>query len=333
VGRANATTAEEQAVADAESKVRKQLDKSHYAENIQDVDKLKFVKVMLATSYEKVKDKMTFDGAMISPKLDGLRWVASKDHSHSRSGKPLGGMNLIRTKLDKMFNDHPELVLDGEGYSHEYHDNFSKVLKLIKRQTISDEQAKEILAVLKYHVYDVLYVNDLTPSDPYIDRYEAFFDILNEEYPELTEYIKMVPYFDCKNHENIQAFHDLFIEQGYEGAIVRYNRGYDQKRSKHLIKVKVFEDKEFKIIEILEGQGNRSKMAGKIAVWLDEPRAGEANFFKSGIKGGEEFYKELWDQRYDLIGKTATIRFFGRGNDTNIPRFPVTVAVAREDFE
>jgi len=153
------------------------------------------------------------------------------------------------------------------------------------------------------------------------------------EYTELMEYIKLVHVRKCESHEDILYWHDKFVEDGYEGAIVRYNRGYDQKRSKHLIKVKVFEDKEFKIIEILEGKGNRSGMAGKIAVWLDNPVKGEPNFFKSGIKGGEEYYKELWDQRYDLIGKTATIRFFGRGNDTNIPRFPVTVAVAREDFE
>lgn len=332
VGRANATTAEEQAVLEAESKVRKQIEKCHYKEDIDQIDDLLFVKVMLATGYEKVKNKMTFDSALIQPKLDGLRWVCSENNPHSRSGKQLGGMNLIHGIMLTygLFEAHPELVMDGEGYTHKYKDNFAKMLSLIKRDKIKPTDAMKILGMLEYHVYDCLYVNDLGPDDPYLDRMEAFWDIIDNEFPDLKQYIKKVPYFAISNHDDIQKYHDEFVVDGYEGAIVRYDRGYEQKRSKWLIKVKEFQDAEFEIIEIQEGNGNRSKMAGNVAVWLDESKT---TSFGAGIKGGEEFYKELWDSRYDLIGKTATIRFFGRYPDTNIPRFPVCVAVAREDYE
>ena len=55
---------------------------------------------------------------------------------------------------------------------------------------------------------------------------------------------------------------DLFggyVEQGYEGGIIRLN-GVKQKRSNNLLKRKDFEDAEFEIISVEEGQGNWSAM-------------------------------------------------------------------------
>ena len=54
---------------------------------------------------------------------------------------------------------------------------------------------------------------------------------------------------------------DLFggyVEQGYEGGIIRLNGVYEQKRSNNLLKRKDFEDAEFEIISVEEGQGNWS---------------------------------------------------------------------------
>lgn len=332
IGRANATTPEQQALLEATAKWQKQQDKSHYHEDVTKIDEEKFVKVMLATPYEKVKAKMDFEGAYIQPKLDGIRFFASKPHSHSRGGKQLGGMNIIRKEMDRLLNDHPEIQTDGEGYNHDYKDKFNELTSLIKRETITTVKEEEIREVLQYHIYDVLTIGDLTKDDPYNDRMTAFWDLIESDYPELKKWLKKVDYIPVTDHDEIKAYFESYVALGYEGAIVRYNCGYENKRSKKLIKIKIFDDAEFEIVEILEGRGNRAGMAGRILVRLDTDVTGEVTF-KSGIKGGVKFYKQLWKEKDQLIGKTATIRFFGRNPDTDIPRFPVTVNVGRENYE
>jgi len=69
VGRANATTAEEQAVAEVEAIYTKRLD-GEYHEHIDDIDKARFYKPMLASKWEDRKDKITYP-VYVQPKLDG----------------------------------------------------------------------------------------------------------------------------------------------------------------------------------------------------------------------------------------------------------------------
>jgi DNA ligase-1 len=326
-GRANETTAEEQAEREALAKITKQIKQGHYHESIDDVDEKTFVKVMLASTYEKVKDKMSFEGALISPKLDGIRCVCSIDGPISRTGKPLPGMKIIFDQFKRMFDEHPELILDGEGYNHKLKDDFNEIVSLIKKDKHTLIDIEKILNTLEYHVYDVLRVGDLDSDTPYVDRMNAFSDILSD-YPMAQRVIKLVPFTPIYNHDDITEWHNIYTSQGYEGAIVRYNRGYENKRSKWLIKVKKFTDKEFEIVEIMEGKGNRAGMAGKIKVKLD---GDGAETFKAGIKGGEDFYRELWENRNDLVGKMATVKFFSRNPATMIPRFPVCTQINRID--
>ena len=335
IGKVNETSDEEQALSEAKAKVKKQIEQSHYHKNISDIDNKVFVKVMLATTYDKVKNKMTFDGARIQPKLDGIRFVCDEMKSYSRTGKPLLGGLFIYEKMSELFKKYPDLITDGELYNHSYKEKFNELVSMIKKDPsrLNEEQLKRLHKYLQYHIYDIISVDGITSDAPYTTRYNRFWEIIHNEFPELKEYIKYVPSFNCYNHEELNKWYLKFIQDGYEGAIVRYDRGYEQKRSKWLIKVKVFEDKEFEILEILEGKGNRSNMAGKIKVKLDCPINDKDTHFKSGIKGGVDFYKELWENREMLIGKSATIRFFGRNPATNIPRFPVTVNVNREEFE
>lgn len=335
LSRANGTTAEEQAMLEAESKVRSQITKHHYKENIEDIDNIDFIKVQLATTYDKVKDKMTFKGAFIQPKLDGIRYVCDSQKSYSRSGKPLLGAQFIYDKMSALFEKYPDLVTDGELYNHDFHEKFSELVSMIKKDPskLSNSKLNELHEYLQYHVYDIISVDGLTAGDKYTKRIDRFWNIINDEFPELDKYIKFVPYVPCNNHEDVDHWQSFYMENGYEGAIVRYNRGYEQKRSKWLIKVKEFSDKEFEIIDILEGKGNRSGMAGTIVCKLDDPVEGKDDYFGAGIKGGVEFYNYIWGQKEDLIGKSATVRFFGRNPDTNVPRFPVCVMVNRESFE
>jgi len=100
------------------------------------------------------------------------------------------------------------------------------------------------------------------------------------------------------------------------------------KRSKHLLKRKEFQDREFKILDIVEGVGNKSGMAGNMVF-----KNHKGIEFHSNIKGNREYLKELLKNKNKLIGKSATVKYFNLTPDDEIPRFPYVINIDRESYE
>ena len=84
-------------------------------------------------------------------------------------------------------------------------------------------------------------------------------------------------------------------------------------------------DEEFKIVDIVEGIGNRSGTAGFMS-FLNK----DGIPFKSNIKGSFEYLGELLKNKKALIGKLATIKYFNLTPD-GIPRFPFVTSI--RDYE
>lgn len=334
VGRANETTGEEQAILEAKAKWKKQTEK-HYSQNVSDVDSNDFFKVMLAKGYDKrPADKIDWTNAYASPKLDGIRFVATHDHSHSRNGKPLGGGTHLRQQMDEMFNVFPSLILDGELYNHEFKDNFTSLVSMIKRDIDKpsfQDKIEEIDKYLEYHVYDVPFVMNTPPEAKdkflnYCDRMDAFKHILRS-FPAIQRIIKLVPYEKVNSPEEALSAYERFIGAGYEGGIIRFNLPYEGKRTWNLLKMKEFNDEEFEIVEVLEGIGAKAGTAGSLTMKLPD-----GTEFNSNIKGGFKVYDWLWRNRERMKGKSATIQFFGY-SVYGIPRFPYAIKFDREGIE
>ena len=328
IGRANETTPVEQATSEANAKWKKQTEK-HYSENIDNVDNDQYFKVMLAKSYDKRKDKMKFEGALLSPKLDGIRYVCTATKATSRNGKPLGGADYIQERLTSLFDAYPDLVCDGELYNHDFKDDFGTLVSLIKRDGAKIPEAKkaEIVKYLQYHIYDIPRFNGLTEKDSYIERFEGFWGVIDSDFPELKDIIHKVEYKPVSTHDEIDAGFKECIADGYEGAIVRFDTKYENKRTWNLLKVKTFMDEEFEIVEVLEGRGKKEGTAGSLTMKMKD-----GTVFNSNIKGGYAFYDQLWKAKDRLVGKTATIQFF-EYTEYGIPRFPYAIKFGREDYE
>ncbi|MES0183301.1 hypothetical protein NKK48_01130 [Mesorhizobium sp. C386A] len=58
------------------------------------------------------------------------------------------------------------------------------------------------------------------------------------------------------NQDMLDADYAEYLENEWEGQMKRLDAAYEQKRSAHLQKRKEFQDAEFKIVEVVEGQGN-----------------------------------------------------------------------------
>ena len=102
---------------------------------------------------------------------------------------------------------------------------------------------------------------------------------------------------------------------------------HPDKRSKTLLKHKSFMDEEYTILDICEGEGNRTGTAGYMVF-----ETADGKPFKSNVKGTWEETAEILKSKKKLIGKQATIKYFNLTPD-GIPRFPFVTNIDRNSYE
>ena len=311
VGRANATTAEEQALIEAIAMHKKRLD-GKYSLTVEECKKEVFLP-MLAGSFDKRKDKVTYP-VDVQPKLDGVRCLAYWDGDSvklmSRGGKQWNCCEHITNELETVLPKGT--VLDGELYIHGA--TFQEITKLVKK--LRPESVN-----VEFHVYDIPRgVSNERHTTDWNSRKDAL-----ESFRTCVDLCKSVVIVDshfavCE--ESVYELQSQFLEDGYEGAIVRemdgeYKFGY---RSNSLLKVKSFMDREYEIIGFTTGVG---RFEGSI-VWICKTRDG--NEFKVVPQGTMEERQETYQNADNHIGELLKVKYFELTDD-GIPRFPVGLGI------
>lgn len=323
IGRANETSPEEQACAEAKAKWQKKLDSGYY-EKLEDIDIEKFTEPMLAHKYGE--HEISFPCAS-QEKIDGARCICRKDGMWSRNGKPILSAPHIREALEPLFQKNPNLIFDGELYCDKLKNNFNKIISLVKKSKPTAADLKESAETIQYWIYDL----PSSGKNGFKQRIMELVGMLSKsghpawlvEFPSCLVCVETVFVY---NQTQLDELYGKYLEHGFEGQMVRAENGvYQNKRSKYLLKRKEFIDAEFEIIEVNEGVGNKSGMAGYMVIKMKDGRN-----FKSNIKGTHEYLAELLTQRKELVGKMATIKFFCYTPD-GIPRFPYVIGI--RDYE
>jgi len=314
VGRANATTAEEQARAEIAALYVRKKDRGCF-EDINEIDNVPFTKPMLATDWEKVKTKVSVsDGVVLQPKLDGIRCIARADGLWTRTGKPIISCDHIFDALRPAFDLYPDLILDGELYNHELREDFNTITSVVRKAKPKPEDVEKAARLIQYHVYDI--VDEATAYER-----QCILGKLGEEFGWADWKDSMVITVDfvyTETFDQIDTWYAEWIKEGYEGQMIRLpNVGYEHKRSKTLLKRKEFLSEEFHVLRTEEGNGNWAGMVKRFIFALPDGRECGA-----GVRGTQEKLKELFES-----GNTpdwATVRFFTPTPD-GMPRFPVVV--------
>lgn len=311
-GRANATTAEEQAASEVASKYEHKLAREYHSTAEAAKGGAHFFKPMLAEKYSGLP---LWVDLYAQPKLDGMRCIATKDGLFSREGKPILGCPHIREALQPAFDADPDLIVDGELYNHELKDDFPKLMSLCKKKDPTPEQLAESAQMVQYHVYDC-------PSKAEY-KFSSRIAYLAQVLAELPadSCIWKVQTMLMKSVEQFNKFHGVCIEAGYEGSMLRLDKPYEQKRSKNLLKRKDFLDGEFEVIRLEEGGGNWSGAIKSVVC-----RAENGSEFGSGVKGSKAYAQGLMGKTF----KTAKIRYFELTPD-GVPRFGICLALYEGD--
>jgi DNA ligase-1 len=213
-----------------------------------------------------------------------------------------------------VFSRDPNAIFDGELYNHDLRADFPKLVSLIKKQKPTAEDLAEAERMIEYWVYDS--PQDATTSDRIGRVYEVASAVGRPLVP--------VPTYTVENQGRLDEIHGTNLSEGFEGTMIRLEGPYETKRSKLLLKHKEFMDSEFKVLDIVEGEGNRSGMAGYAVLQL-----GKDGTFRANIKGEREYLRGVLAERTGYIGRAATVEYFHLTPD-GVPRFPRVKAFHKE---
>ena len=316
VGRSNDTIPEVQALFEAKAMWTFKKDRK-YSETIEDAQDTLMLP-MLAKDFFKRQKKVTYP-CDIQPKLDGVRCLAYWEDGQvvlmSRSGKPYDVAHISRELEDFLPLD---AVLDGEIYLHDV--TFQEVTRLVKKHRPGESER------LEYWAYDCprypsygLAEEDLSFSARDTMLESIFF--LRENIGDEDYKVVRTPTMTADTLEEVMVYHGKFVEDGFEGAIVRllddypYIFGY---RSDGLLKVKSFQDEEYKVVGWEYGVGKMSEVPTFICQGPNDKT------FKCTPKGSMEYRRSLGESPDDYIGQHLKVQFFDKTED-DIPRFPVGI--------
>lgn len=304
VGRRNATTAKTQAELEAQAAWSKNVAKEYFVD-VNDIDNYTAFKPMLA--YDFTKTPVT--SGITQPKLDGIRMVANPKGLYSRSNKEIVSVPHIAEALADFIKNHPTVTLDGELYNHDLKDDFQRLTSLV-RKTVNLADSKELV---QYHIYDMF--DSANPGMTFMQRYHWIQNNVHLVDKKAVG-IYLVPVAICDTREEIDAMYRVYIQEGYEGLMVRQDAAYEHKRSKYLLKRKDFITKEYEVVKVHEGQGNWAGYAKSLTLKMPD-----GTTFSSGVKGSQAKLKALWENPHI---DWATCRYFELSNE-GVPRFPVTI--------
>ena len=254
---------------------------------------------MLANKWDDRK-KYISEPFYVQPKLDGVRLLVSKDGGISRTGKIIPGTEVLGKGLE------PGQYVDGEAFDPNL--NFEELTSTFKTDPLK----------LKFHVFDFFDLKKLGMT--FEQRWEYVKDsIYNPHY----EYVDT---FSVKKHKDMEGYHKMFIQQGYEGTMIRdrfsvYEVG---QRSNYLLKYKDFQTEEYEITGAKTGHGRDADAV----VWVCKTENGQQFTVRpeGTIVQREEHYKNY----KNYIGKMLTVRFQNL-TALGVPRFPVGVTI--RDYE
>lgn len=275
--------------------------------------------VVLAQLFEEKKHAHKLDeNWFISRKLDGVRCIAkvgTKDvEFFSRTGKPFGTLSVLKPILLAQFP--AGTVLDGEMciIDDEGNEDFTAIVSEIKRKN-------HTIAKPHYKVFDMMteaQFSGMEETDKYSVRL-AYLRGMDRKLNRDRQFVSMLDQYEY-NENTFTNLKDSAAAQGWEGLMLRKDEIYKAGRIPGLLKVKAFQDAEYKVEDVCIGSmdvksakmGTRKLDNLLLSVTImhkgNKVEVGSGFNLEERIKYGAE--------PFDIMFKTITVKYFQESQDS-----------------
>lgn len=249
--------------------------------------------------------------ALCQPKLDGVRCRAVPDKNgwtlYSSEAKEIISCPHIVNELNQLPDDL-WVELDGEIYNHNLD------FDLISGITSRTKNLHERYVEAEFHVFDVA-----DEFEPQIERVNKFYKLIG------FNYLKRVETQTAHTVEQVMEWFDWFVEQGYEGIVVRHPLNfYKRQRSLGVMKFKPHQADWFEIHSYKEEIDKHGNPKNRLGAFVCKDDNGETFSVGSGLTDQQR--EQMWSKAPNLIGKYLKVKYQAR-NPNSIPRFPVFVEI------
>lgn len=292
--------------------------------------------IQLAEKYFEKPNKVV-GNFTLTEKLDGFRLATiihnDKIEFYSRQGQLVEGLVEVEedmrmfckvNKLHNAFFDGELVAVNCEELSSD--ENYKVVTKTAR--------TKGIKHGLKYNIFDTLSYEEFMSQECDTEYYKRRW-LLNELSKNVNlTHINILPVlYNGSDKDMIMAYLNKARENHKEGIMINLDNGmYEFKRTTNLLKVKVMQDADLKIVDIYEGTGkNKGKLGGIIIefIYKDNTYRCECG---SGFSDDERI--DYWNNPEKILNKIATIQYFEISKNDNCGyglRFPVWTHRIRDD--
>lgn len=280
---------------------------------------------MLCYPFEEKRLEKWSPPYLVQPKLDGerCRAILSAEGVQLLSSEEneFVSVPLVVSALRRLFLQiNKPVELDGELYSHGY--SFEQIHSIVSRT----RNLHEDHGAISLHVFDLVYEE--------LPQWERL-RLLMEMEPFFKGRVTLVPFKVAETLEQILRIYDEYLEEGYEGIVVRhFDSTYVRRRSTFLMKFKPKKSDSYRIVDVkqmIDKDGKPKEMLGALICSGDD-----GTEFSVGSGMTDVFRMRNWpmENALQLVGKQAVVQYQHITPGRGVPRFPVLVSVEEplEDF-
>lgn len=255
--------------------------------------------VMLGTSIEhcKLPEGTWFS---LSQKLNGNRCTYYNGEFYTRQNKKYIGLNHIKADIEKIPNAK-DLVFDGE-LIYKNNEGLSDSSAFQKGTGIANNKSenKEELKLVLFDVLPKEEFDSKVSKDSYKVRKKNLLNLKQYE----TNNIEIVQiFYEGTDQSEIWKWLDYCEQHDMEGCMLNLDTPYECKRTKNLMKVKMFYDLDLQIVGYEEGTGRNKGRLGAFVVYY------KGNQVKVGSGYSDEERVNFWNNRDKYVGRVITVKY------------------------
>lgn len=243
--------------------------------------------LMLARVYEAKVDVSQY---WVSEKLDGVRGFWDGDALRTRAGYPISAP-------DWFTENWPDFAMDGELWIGP--GRFEEVSGIVRSESASEEQWRRV----RFMVFDLPH-----HSGTFTERLDHMQTTLPQHN---IAWLQVIRQFRVADTETLDKILAEITASGGEGLMLHHqNARYQSGRSDSILKYKLYQDAEARVIGYSPGQGKYQGMVGALIVEDEQGRRFRLGSGLSDAQRAEPPPVDSWvTYRYNGLTSTGLPRF------------------------